>query len=130
MVTNTSQNGVRHGALGGTGAPTRLHGRTLLLARTAYGTLLILMLGLFVGGVPAYVRTVAAGEAGLGMPYALSLTVLDLLLVLGFGLPALLIVWHKSDDWMGMWLSLVLVLVAVRWTGEGRAFLEIGRAHV
>ena len=46
---------------------TRLRGRTLLLARAAYAALLVLLLGLFVGGVPPWYRVLAAGNPGIDL---------------------------------------------------------------
>jgi hypothetical protein len=50
--------------------------------------------------------------------YARYFVVLDILLVLGFCIPALIIFWRRSDDWLGMFVSLVLVTVAVGYSGE------------
>ena len=211
-VLSPPQNDVRHDASGGTGAATRLRGRTLLLARGLYVLLVILLLGLFAAGMLAQRRFRASGNIGLqvdynqageavvsavtgasateagirpgdillaidGQPiapmsprlnlvrrlggpvgtqvvldvrtvdgttrrltptrdarglvetgmsvrrYALSGTVLDLILVLGLAIPALIIFARKSDDWLGMFVSAVLVLIGVANTGSFAALL-------
>ena len=211
----TAQNAARRAAPGGAGAPTRLRGRTLLLARAAYAALLVLVLGLFVGGVPAWYGYLAAGNLGIdltrdsagrvlistapGLPaadagirggdvllavdgvpvaprgspaeiawrlagpagtqavlevrsaegtsrhytvtrdtrlqeqvglgptgYAGYRVALEVVLVLGFVIPALIIFSRRSDDRLGMFVSLVLVLAGVANTEEVLAF---GLAH-
>jgi hypothetical protein len=53
-------------------------------------------------------------EAGLSLDgYALYLTALDALLLLGFCVPALIIFSRKSDDWLALAISLILVMFAV-----------------
>ena len=211
-VLSPPQNGVRHGAQDGTGADTRLQGRTLLLARGLYVMLVILLLGLFAAGVVAQRRFLVSGNVGLhidynrageavissvsgisateagiqagdillaidgqpiapmssrlnlvrrlggpvgtqvaldvrtadgttrrfmatrdagglaemGMPvrrYALYGAVLDVILVPGFLIPALIIFARKSDDWLGIFVSAVLVLIGVANTGAFAALL-------
>src|SRR3712207_2948532 len=68
-VLSPPQNGIRHDAPGGTGADTRLHGRTLLLARGLYVLLVILLLGLFAAGMLAQRRFRASGNIGLQIDY-------------------------------------------------------------
>jgi hypothetical protein len=54
--------------------------------------------------------------------YARYFAVLDILLVLGFCIPALIIFWRRSDDWLAMFVSLVLVTLAVGNSGELKGY--------
>jgi hypothetical protein len=67
------------------------------------------------------VRRDVRGLREVGLPvgaYALFRTTLDALLLLGFGIPALIILARKSHDWFGMYVSLLLVVVALVNTSE------------
>lgn len=56
--------------------------------------------------------------------YALYFTLLDSLIFIGFTLPALIIYRKKSADWLGMFVSLTLILIAVNNTGEMPALIS------
>jgi hypothetical protein len=58
-------------------------------------------------------------QAGFSPPaYTRYFVMLDILLVFGFCIPALIIFWRRTDDWLGMFVSLVLVTLAVGNVGE------------
>jgi hypothetical protein len=103
---------------------TRLSGRQLRLARWIYVAGLVCLLALFLARLPIQLHSLASGRLGLQFTYgqageasvnafAMFLTLLDVFLVLGFCAPALLIFWRRSDDWLAMYASLVLVMFAI-----------------
>ncbi|MDQ4076073.1 MAG: SpoIIE family protein phosphatase [Chloroflexota bacterium] len=93
----------------------RLRGVTLHVARVLWLAGVALAVGLFVWALPSYVdalyrEAVAVGGRG-GMPISTTLYVglragLAVALLLAFAVPALLIVWRKSDEWLGLFISL------------------------
>lgn len=50
--------------------------------------------------------------------YALYIILLDILVFAGFVVPALIIFFQKSDDWLGLFVSATLLIVTVGNTGE------------
>src|SRR5262245_50654874 len=105
---------------------TRLHGRTLTLARTIWYTTVILVLAVFALGLPETVRQAMAlqpetlaGLRQLGLSASLNaiyICVLDTLTLLGFAAFAILIFWRRSDDWMVMFAGLTLLLTGMLYT--------------
>src|SRR5216684_849358 len=108
---------------------TRLHGRRLFLARVLWGVIAIFELGVFVdglfGNVPqlqiictssctsqqlsaAGVSTLQHIGLSLGDYVAFSLAVIIISTLLSYGIAALL-VWRRSDDWMALLVSLMLM---------------------
>ena len=112
---------------------TRLYGRRLLVARGVWGLVAVIDLGVLLVGVPAYAAQLArfctdptrvkcgyeqlvpAQQAALqhfGISltgyaiYALAVDVVLTLLFVGVGA---LIVWHKSAERMGLFVSLLLI---------------------
>ncbi len=105
---------------------TRLHGYMLVLARAVWLTLFSLILIVFSMGIPAAFKialslrpeTVADLDK-LGLPassYAIYIITLDTVTMLVFACIAVLIVWRRSDDWMVMFVSLMLLLTAMLYT--------------
>ena len=109
---------------------TRLHGRRLFVARAVWAGLVLLTLALFSAGVAARLSQLlaicngsqcelaqlASVEAEAlqqrGIPlhtYALFFVLLEISFALVFTAAGLLIVWRKSDDWLGLFTSLTLV---------------------
>ncbi len=90
-----------------TGPSTRLRGRWLVLARIAWVVLVLPIFWLY--GVDLYQQS--------GMLSAvhgwITFGAWNLLLPLGFVLCAVLIVWHRSDDWMGLLVSFALISLGV-----------------
>lgn len=111
---------------GRSGSDTHLHGRALTLARATWATLVLLVLGVFVMGLPETVRQAQAlkpetiaGLAQLGLSpsfNAIYMCVLDALTLLGFVAFAVLIFWRRSDDWMVMLVGLTLLLTGMLYT--------------
>jgi hypothetical protein len=106
---------------------TRLHGRWLLLARTGWLAVALLSVGIFVASIPPYYGQllthsaptlidpagVPARLAYLGLSigfYAVYTTVLLIVMASAFFLVAMLIFWRKSDEWMPLLVSLVLMV--------------------
>ncbi|HUF38977.1 MAG TPA: hypothetical protein VMN57_10670 [Anaerolineales bacterium] len=113
---------------------TRLTGRPLILARSLWIVVVALAVGLYVLSIPiqfAHSQTVCSGatcpwdqlsptgveqlqQAGQSLGfYAGYLTALNAILALGFSIVAAVIFWRKSDDWMGIFASLTLVLFGI-----------------
>jgi hypothetical protein len=119
----------------GSASDARLHGVSLLAARSLWGLVALIDLGVLLAGFPAYVahlstfctdptrlncgyeqlapaQAAALRNVGLSLSgytiYALALDVLTSLLFLGVGA---LIFWHKSRERMGLFVSLLLITV-------------------
>jgi hypothetical protein len=109
---------------------TRLRGRTLLLARSAWLAVALPTIGLFLIGVPVYfaylltpcpVAACTNGQLaldtlralhtfGLSVGFYAAYTVaLDLVVAAGYGAVALLLFWRKSDDRMALFAALTLL---------------------
>ena len=121
-----------------TPSATILHGHWLVIARVVWAILVLLTLGVFAASLPmryAELRTVVdeAGPAtrfadmlrlhaedvpaiqqlGLSIDFlAVYGTALAVVLVMGFTMVALVIFWHKPDDWMALLVSLALVTIS------------------
>src|SRR5262245_28919406 len=119
-------------------ASTRLHGRWRILACAAWASMVVLTLGVFAASLPARyaeLRTVveiaepatrfddmlrlraedipAIEQLGLSIDALAAYgIVLAVALVSGSTAVALVIFWHKSDDWMALLVSLVLVTIS------------------
>ncbi len=111
-----------------------LHGRWLVVARSAWIALALVELALFIGGIFAYatqLQTVCANTihttcnfwqptpgnvralAHLGISlgaYTTYFLTVDILVSLVFWAVGVLIFWRKSDTWIGLFVSLVLVM--------------------
>ena len=127
--------------------PTKLRGRTLLLARTAWLAVALPTIGLFLAGVPvyfAYLLTpcpVAACTNGqlaldtlralhiLGLSvgfYAAYTVALDLVVAAGYSAVALLLFWRKSDDRMALFAALTLLTFgAATFTSSMQTLAEV-----
>jgi hypothetical protein len=113
---------------------TQLAGRRLVLARGVWIVLVALALGLDLFTIPlqfAYFQIVCSGaacsgdqvspagleqlrQAGLSLGfYAGYFTALKTIQVLVFSIIAAVIFWRKSDDWMGIFASLTLVVTGI-----------------
>jgi hypothetical protein len=110
--------------------PTKLRGRNLLLARTAWLAVALPTIGLFLAGVPVYfaylltpcpVAACTNGQltldtlrplhtVGLSVGFYAAYTVgLDLVVAAGYSAVALLLFWRKSDDRMALFAALTLL---------------------
>lgn len=110
---------------------THLQGRRLVIARVTWASLVILTLGLFTAMLPAYFMKIqmvcASPVCALGQPsleaiqalqihglsvanYAEVAIVLTLLVTLTCVVVAAFILWHRSDDWMALFVALALVM--------------------
>src|SRR5947209_2458226 len=110
---------------------THLHGRWLLFTRIAWGGLVVFSLAIFLVSLPVYFahyQTICSGAAcdssqlspasaktfqGFGLSvtaYATVSLVLAVVNALVWFVVALVIVWRKSDDWMGLLVGLMLVM--------------------
>ena len=104
-------------------APLELRGRALMAARLVWGTLIAQAVFLFAASVPAqYSRLshppadVQQQLAHVGLPagiYAAYLTALGAMFALVCCAVAALIVWHRSNDRIGLLASLYLVLLGL-----------------
>ncbi len=125
-------------AQSGSEAGTRLFGNWLVLARLGWVALVIITLSLFVIGLPVYMaelQTVSSG--GAYVPWQLSMESAQTLQRLGISLNTYsiwalvlafistgvffavggVLFWRKSDDWMALFVALVLVLVGAATSG-------------
>src|SRR5437764_515732 len=105
---------------------THLQGHWLIIARVMWLAVAILSIGLFVASIPPYYGQLLTHStfdlndpagvptrlARLGLSigfYAVYATVLIILMTLTFFLVAFLIFWRKSDEWVPLIVSLVLL---------------------
>jgi hypothetical protein len=99
---------------------TRLCGRKLLLARTIGIIIALGTIATFISSIPtrfdllrSYASTDLVGLDQLGFSstsFAFSFMALHIGLMVVFASTALIIFWHRSDDWMAMFTSIGLVL--------------------
>jgi hypothetical protein len=129
------------------GANNRLHGRRLFVARAVWAGLAMLTLALFSAGIPARLTQLLTicngGQCELvqlasveaealqrqGIPlqtYALFFVLLESSFALVFTAAGLLIVWRKSDDWLGLFTSLTLVTFGAIIPPPLRTLLDTG----
>jgi hypothetical protein len=111
---------------------TQLHGYKLILARTAWAIIAVVAVALYIADIPpgyAQLLTVctqslcqnqqatpdmvrALHSAGLSLQfYTLYLTTLSIITILIFLAIAIIIAWRKSRDWMGLLVSLTLIII-------------------
>src|SRR5712691_12717694 len=86
---------------------TRLQGPWLAFLRLAWAVLSVLALLLFFASLPVYF---ASQQKSYALGYAVFLLALGIFVVLVWFIVALLIFWRKSDDWMALLVSFMLVL--------------------
>src|SRR5215831_6740208 len=86
---------------------TRLQGPLLALLRLIWIFLSLFALVLFIVSLPAYFSIQLKSYA---VGYAIFLLALGIFVALVWFIVALLILWRKSDDWMALLVSLMLVL--------------------
>ena len=125
-------------------ADTRLHGRWLLLARTALLTISILALVVYIFGIPASVAwyhslhtdcldicMTSATVQSLHMQgisitaLAIYMTSVNLLFALTYFVVAALIFWRKSNDWMALLASFSLVTLGASFPSIPAALLDV-----
>jgi hypothetical protein len=122
---------------------TKLHGRWLLAARSAWFIIVTWLVVLFVIAIPyqiEQVRILCSGssclsnanqlsqsdlqqlqQAGLSLDFYVSFTLsIQTIHALIFLVVAAIIFWRRSNDWMGIFVSLVLVLFGI--TGSSGMF--------
>ena len=88
-------------------APTRLRGRRLVLARIAWVVLVLPIFWLY--GVDLWQQSAMLVTVNGWVTFG----VWNVLLPLGFVLCAALLIWHRSDDWMGLLVSFALISLGV-----------------
>ncbi|MGZ3642575.1 MAG: hypothetical protein ACXWPS_00655 [Ktedonobacteraceae bacterium] len=86
---------------------TRLQGPWLALLRLAWTVLSVLALLLFFVSLPVYF---ASQQKSYAVGYAVFLLALGIFVALVWFIVAVLIFWRKSDDWMALLVSFMLVL--------------------
>ena len=106
--------------------PTTMMGRRALLVRWAWAVLAVGILATFFAGVPvSYSRALvvspetAAALSRLGLPPqfpAVYLVAVDIATMLGFTGVAVLLFWRRSDDWLALYVGLLLMLTALIYT--------------
>jgi hypothetical protein len=127
---STPHTGPEHPTNADASQPGRLHGRLLLLARMAWILVAALAVGLFIRGIPAEFGLLhvpcptvrcptgqlspsgldALEGLGLSLDYFAAYTVaMDVLFAAVCTVVALLIFWRRSDDRMGLLVSLALL---------------------
>ncbi len=117
---------------------TRLTGRPLSLARGVWIGVVALALGLYLWSIPVQLahssdQISSAGleqiqKVGLSLGfYAGYLTALNAIFVLVFSIVGAVIFWRKSDDWMGLFASLTLVLLGI--TNDSAALTPVGQQY-
>jgi hypothetical protein len=105
---------------------TQLSGRSLTLAHTIWWTTVLMVVAIFVMGLPETFRqalalqpeTVAGlAQGGLAPSFnAVYICTLDSLTLLGFLGFAALIFWRRPNDWMVMFVGLTLLLTGMLYT--------------
>jgi hypothetical protein len=116
---------------------TRLQKHWLLLARGVWIALVLFMLVVFCMGIPwshklalSLRPETRAGLLHLGFSAdvpALYLIILDTMTVLAFALFAVLIFWRRSDDWMVLFVGVMLLFAALLYTSPAfEAHIPLG----
>lgn len=111
---------------------TQLHGYKLILARTVWVVIAVLAVALWIADIlPGYTQYLTVctlsscpnqlatpdmvrslHSAGLSLQfYALYLAILSIIIVSVFLAIAVIIAWRKSRDWMGLLVSLTLIII-------------------
>jgi hypothetical protein len=90
-----------------TGPSTRLRGRWLVLARIAWVVLVLPIFWLY--GVDLWQQSSMLVTVNGWITFG----AWNVLLPLGFVLCAALLIWHRSDDWMGLLVSFALISLGV-----------------
>jgi hypothetical protein len=109
-----------------TNTGTRVNGYKLFLVRTVWLTLFCLILLVLLLGIPDTFKValtlhpetvVGLRQLGLQASFpAIYIIALDTIMILVFACFAALIVWRKPDDWMIMFVSLLLLSTAMLYT--------------
>ncbi len=114
MNPHDAQTHITRGHQPGSAEHTRLHGRQLIIARSAWVILVVLTLVVFFVLFPGYVA-LEAGQVPQALPFAgasfaltLTLTIVSMLLCFAV---ASVIFWRKSTDWMALLVALLLVMM-------------------
>ncbi len=105
---------------------TTLSGRPLILARAAWLLVAVLVLSVFMAGIPTTYRQALiitpdtrAALASLGLserfPAGFFIAT-DIITMLGFGAIAGLLFWRRSDDWMALFISSMLLQMGMSYT--------------
>jgi serine phosphatase RsbU (regulator of sigma subunit) len=99
-----------------------LSGRQRWFAQGTWLFLFLLPLSLFAVGLVPFFRSQQALSTG----YALYVVALDVLLMGGFALVALLIFWRRPDDWFALFVSIGLVMTGTRFSNEISYLAQLG----
>lgn len=126
-------------------ANTRLYGGVLILARTLWAVLVLLTLGIFFSSLPTFfalLQTICTGGTCIvgqpapgaaktlhdfgfsAMSYAAITTAFTILAELAACAVAAVLAWRKSDDWLALLVSLVLVM-----TGTANSVYTLLQSH-
>ncbi len=107
-------------------ADTRLYGYQLILARCVWIVLVFSVLLVFALGIPETfkIALVLRPETRMGLEqfglsayfYALYIVVLDTITMIVFALFAVLTLWRRSNDWMVMFVGIMLLLTCMLYT--------------
>jgi hypothetical protein len=105
---------------------TRLRGRWLIVAQAMWALVASLALSVFAAGVPVTLREASIvgpetrtllANAGLSARFpAYFLLTTDILTMLGFSTIAALLAWRRRDDWMALFVALLLLLTGLLYT--------------
>jgi hypothetical protein len=113
MNPHDAQTPITGGHQPGNAEHTRLHGRQLIIARSAWVTLVVLTLAVFFVLFPGYVA-LEAGQVPQALPFSggsfavtITLTIISMLMCFAV---ASVIFWRKSNDWMALLVALMLVM--------------------
>ena len=117
---------------------TRLTGWRLMLARGVWIVVVALALGLYLFSIPLQLAYLAeqigpAGleqlrQAGLSLGFFAGYnTALTAIVVLVFSIVGAVIFWRKSEDWMGIFASLTLVLLGT--TSDSAGLAPVGQQY-
>src|SRR5262245_23028336 len=91
---------------------THLRGRWLIIARAMWVALMVLNVGVFIASAPARFAQSPDDSAS------------EVALLLVYSAIAVVIFWHKSDDWMALFASIFLVTWAATASPSWDALLE------
>jgi signal transduction histidine kinase len=92
---------------------TRLQGPWLVLVRLVWVVLSLLAWSIFIASLPVYF---ASQQKSYTVGYAVFLLVLGIFVSLVWFIVAVMIFWRKSNDWLALLVSLMLVLQGVNTT--------------
>ena len=101
-----------------------IQGKTLHLVRLGWAALAVFSLGIFVLAIPYHIIYLSGNLAtsmklallqhGISVNFYIAYQILlDILIVLGYSITAVIIFLHKSDDWMTVFVSMAMLTFGV-----------------